>query len=336
MAHGISGNCGVAGAPVYWYDINTFAGGKVIADGSGNYNTGAVLADGTYIVNPSVPGKLFSPRTSTQVVAGADIAGVNFTSSILSASLSFTQLTFDTFHRANESPLNPAVWPQYFGSDIMQIVNNECVINLFPTNGSQDSDTANIAIDWIGTVPDQWIEFEISHSNKAIIPLYLRTGALANNKTVPCYRFNVTASTAYPLSTTMPGWSLDKIDVTGAVIDFVWIDYQAQEFQVGDVIRFAVLGGANGHLYGYLNGTLLFVANIADSVGHAPILTSGTPGFQLSSFAGFFDGDPQLLSDVGVINFKGGSVAQSSGANASLWFLDSSSFDIDVPKRHRI
>lgn len=214
----------------------------------------------------------------------------------------FTQLTSDTFHRANESPLNPAVWPQYFTPDIMEIVNNECVINLFPTNVTQDSDSANIAIDWKNTVPDQWIEFELKHFDLGSLDMYLRTDAVIRGETIPCYRF--TANGPFNDNTGISGWTIDKIDITGGIIDYTWVDFRAQTFQSGDRIRFGVIGQADGHLVLYLNDVLLYTAALSDSIGHAPLLTSGIPGFQLASF-----GDPQQVTDIGVVNFKGGSMS---------------------------
>lgn len=318
---GISGNAGQANARVYWYSMSTFGGGHVDADSNGDYNTGEVLADDTYRIGPAVPGYRFSPIFTQLDISGVDATAVNFTQAeTFSAALNFTELTNDTFQRADESPLNPAVWAQYFGTDFLKILDNRCVINLFPTNVTQDSDAANIAIDWKGIVPDQWIEFEISDIDKAVFAVYLRTDAIVRNETVPCYRLAINASRdgVYGEDIAMPGWTLDKLDVTGGAIDFSWVEFQPQKFNVGDIFRFAVLGGDTGHIYVYLNNVLLWIAAIADSVGIAPVLTAGIPGFQLSSYAGLYDADPQKYTDVGVINFRGGSVAPSTPA-ATNW-----------------
>lgn len=73
---GISGNAGTPGATVSWTGA---ASGSVTADGSGNYNTGEVLISGAYTITPSKTGFTFSPTSSAQTIAGADISGVNFT-----------------------------------------------------------------------------------------------------------------------------------------------------------------------------------------------------------------------------------------------------------------
>lgn len=76
LVHGISGSVGVPFATVSWTGTSS---GSVTADGSGNYNTGEVLADGSYTITPSLTGYVFNPVNSNQTVAGADITGVNFT-----------------------------------------------------------------------------------------------------------------------------------------------------------------------------------------------------------------------------------------------------------------
>ena len=76
---GISGSLGAdgAGATVSWSGPSS---GSVIADGSGNYNTGEVLANGVaYIITPIKSGAVFSPLNSSQTVFNADISGINFT-----------------------------------------------------------------------------------------------------------------------------------------------------------------------------------------------------------------------------------------------------------------
>lgn len=77
LIFGISGNAGAAGATLAW------SGGPsapyvVTADGSGNYNTGEVLQNGTYTVTPSLTGVTFFPSSQSVVVSGADVAGINF------------------------------------------------------------------------------------------------------------------------------------------------------------------------------------------------------------------------------------------------------------------
>jgi hypothetical protein len=73
--HSISGNAGVAGATVSWSGT---ASGSTVADGSANYTIPS-LADGPYTITPSLAGYAFSPLSSNQTLAGANITGVNFT-----------------------------------------------------------------------------------------------------------------------------------------------------------------------------------------------------------------------------------------------------------------
>ena len=75
---GVQGSLGVAGAgaTVAWTGDSS---GSVIADGSGNYNTGeALLPFGSYTITPSKTGYTFSPTSASETVSGADITGVNF------------------------------------------------------------------------------------------------------------------------------------------------------------------------------------------------------------------------------------------------------------------
>jgi hypothetical protein len=73
-AYAVSGNAGVAGATVSYSGT---ASGSVTADGSGNYSIPG-LGNGSYTITPSKTGYSFSPVSSNQTVAGANITGVNF------------------------------------------------------------------------------------------------------------------------------------------------------------------------------------------------------------------------------------------------------------------
>jgi hypothetical protein len=77
MSHLISGNAGVAGATVSWSGT---ASGSITADNTGNYTISS-LADGNYTITPSLSSFTFTPTSSSQTMAGADILGVNFTAS---------------------------------------------------------------------------------------------------------------------------------------------------------------------------------------------------------------------------------------------------------------
>jgi hypothetical protein len=54
------------------------ASGSVTADGSGNYAISG-LTPGTYTITPSLTGFTFSPASATEIYAGSDVTGVNFT-----------------------------------------------------------------------------------------------------------------------------------------------------------------------------------------------------------------------------------------------------------------
>ncbi len=72
--HTISGNAGIAGATVSYTGPSS---GSVVADGSGSYSI-PNLADGAYILAPTLAGYVFSPTRVTVVVADANFPNVNF------------------------------------------------------------------------------------------------------------------------------------------------------------------------------------------------------------------------------------------------------------------
>jgi hypothetical protein len=59
--------------------VSVDASHSAITDASGNYTISG-LADGSYTVTPSLSGYTFAPATASATVAGADVTGINFTS----------------------------------------------------------------------------------------------------------------------------------------------------------------------------------------------------------------------------------------------------------------
>lgn len=87
MAHAISGNVGLAGANVQWIGLTGGSQvGHATADGSGNFTTGSTLPDGNYEITPWASGYAFTPGSSFQTVASADITGVSFSASVIGTS----------------------------------------------------------------------------------------------------------------------------------------------------------------------------------------------------------------------------------------------------------
>jgi hypothetical protein len=76
-SHSISGT--ITGDITAGVTVAVDANNSVVTDASGNY-TIIGLADGTYTVTPSLSGYTFSPATASVTVAGADMTGINFTS----------------------------------------------------------------------------------------------------------------------------------------------------------------------------------------------------------------------------------------------------------------
>jgi hypothetical protein len=104
--NGISGSLGAAGAGA----TITFSGsssGSTTADGSGNYNTGEVLMPfGTYTITPTKSGVTFTPTSQIVTLSGADMSGVNFTSSSGSSAFSVTDSRVSPFGPNNAVTVN--------------------------------------------------------------------------------------------------------------------------------------------------------------------------------------------------------------------------------------
>jgi hypothetical protein len=119
----ISGNAGVAGATVSWSGL---ASGSTVADGSGNY-TIPNLANGSYTITPSLATYTFSPTSSSQTVAGANITGVNFI-----ATQQVTAVpTFSPVAGAYSSPQSVTILDSTPGSSIFYTIDGS-----IPTTGS--------------------------------------------------------------------------------------------------------------------------------------------------------------------------------------------------------
>jgi len=78
IAGTISPAAGGSGATV---TLSGAASATTTADASGSYNFMG-LANGTYAIAPSNTGYTFSPASQTATVAGANVAGVNFTANV--------------------------------------------------------------------------------------------------------------------------------------------------------------------------------------------------------------------------------------------------------------
>lgn len=85
--YSISGNVTSAGGALQGVTI-TLSGASSTStstDASGNFTIDG-LANGSYIVTPSMTGFAFSPSSSAQTVNGANVTGVNFTATAISGS----------------------------------------------------------------------------------------------------------------------------------------------------------------------------------------------------------------------------------------------------------
>jgi hypothetical protein len=217
---------------------------------------------------------------------------------------SFTQLTADTFQRANEVPLNPAVWPSAQGylpaADELEILNNECTTTILHSN---DGKSSNAAIDWTA-ITDQWCEVELKEMANGSVDLYLRAGTPGLLQ--PCYDFYFAAA-----GFGTPGALLvQHIAADGATVTHIWVETGVTPgaptpvFNQGDKLRVGIVGDAtSGQLFVYQNGILLFQGALSDDA--ANVTLSGHPGMQLVAFT-------PASGDIGVINFAAGSMSLSS------------------------
>jgi hypothetical protein len=203
--------------------------------------------------------------------------------------ITLTQLTADSFQRANESPLNPAVWHTVGGlpgTDQLEILNNVCTTTI---QVQSDGIASNGAIAW---PDDQYISLQVVEmSANGIVNMYLRAGT----EDQPCYRLIIGGP--FNDNTGTSGYVIDQLNSDSSAIDYSWVDFATHTFQANDIITFAVIGGRNGHLYFLQNGNLIFQGALNAS---PVLLSSGRTGLQL-------DAQTPAQNDISVINFSGGS-----------------------------
>jgi hypothetical protein len=264
----ISGSTGVPNCKVTYFDTINLTSGVVTADGSGNY-TITNLAASTWNVAPYDTAHSFNPGVA-QIVLTTD-ATQNFTPTAVAAPrFSYTQIGADTFHRADENPLNPAVWQTFGGYPNLQIVSNECegtalsmfnaeqFIATWPTNvygqfqldAAPSDGTSSAAIDFR----------EDSPGNNAF------TGSVARNTDGS---FQVTLG---DLASATQGLYIYSIPAS-----------------LGDVFRFELFGATG---YFYKNGTLIAVCNLNNASSYGAFgdlavncFTASLGDLQVSNFA---------------------------------------------------
>ena len=125
VTHTISGSTGVAGSIVTWVDTTTLASGSVTSDGSGNYTITGLIQGDTFevgIYDPAL-GSTFVPGAAF-ITLSADTVQDFTPTAVVPLTCTSVQIGADTFTRANENPLNPAVWQQFGGYAPLQIISN--------------------------------------------------------------------------------------------------------------------------------------------------------------------------------------------------------------------
>lgn len=310
LTYTISGSLGSAGAnaQVLFASNTTQAVVFGTANSSGNY-TSPALENDTYVVIPQVVGAYFSTYSQTQVVSGANVTGLNFTSTAINTNLVFSTNYIDTMSRDDVSPIG-GFWVDN-GSPIppydypLAIVSDEGTF----------SDTTIIANDaapwkadavsvWSTIVPNnQWAQLQIDALNSdpgTYATAFIEVRSALNN--TYCYRLaiqnngNNTAQLSLianyidGMTQLPPYWEYSNGQQSyGAITSNV-------AFALGDTIKIAVVGSV---LYIYHNNIL--VANFYDTD-----ITSGTFCIELTG---------KSTSDVQVSNFNGGAVSLATVYN---------------------
>jgi hypothetical protein len=130
--HTITGN---AGEPNALVSYSGTASGTVTADGSGNYTIGG-LANGSYTIAPSLAGFNFSPVSSNQTLSGTNLTGVNFSGSIMTATLNamLGQYAGSSWDAAfpqppGESPNLDLIHIRGIGNQVLAVVNHAGVVS---------------------------------------------------------------------------------------------------------------------------------------------------------------------------------------------------------------
>ena len=302
--HNVSGSVGAsgAGATLNILSTTTAVQTTATADGSGNFSV--ALENDTYIIQPRKIGQNFSPQANTNVVVnGSNVTGVNFTPSVVSTHLALTPTFTDSFHRANENPLNPTNWAQDGTptppfDNVNQIISNECVMAdatiVANLSGPYSGNGVSICL---ATLPnDQYCEVQVDAlpARGTWCGAYLTIRSEAMD--LGSYQLNVAnngdGTATFCVFTFSSDFKPSQIGNTTYKVWSYWFN-PSVSFSIGDSIGFASIG------------SILYILHNHAVIGH---FTDST----FSSGSAVIAQTGQSVSDVKFSNFAAGSAAISA------------------------
>ena len=203
----------------------------------------------------------------------------------------YTTLFADSFHRADENPVNPLWWTANNNEQPCQILSDELVCNVA---ADKESTARNIVITWPA---NQWCELQIdvlhggaSYPNSGVVLV-----GRAFNSTGYAFAIGGPLGQNPPTDSYFQLYSL----INGSLGTL--FDSESYTFNVGDKIRVECFEDQISFL---VNDTKL--GTYADSS-----IASGAPDIALYYDVG--------VTDTQVSNFRGGSITQSSGIFVDQW-----------------
>jgi hypothetical protein len=216
-------------------------------------------------------------------------------------SFTLTPIVSDTFHRANESPLNTSTWNEENpDGEVLCIVSDVCTTSI--TEGIGDGYASYID----NSLPDnQYAQVEVSRiTEKGTLWLYLRAGAPGFTDLAPSYAVGILGQAFSGQPGQNANFIVVQYDSTGGSIVYTFTPSNGVNFTLstGDVITFGVIGTqSGGGLVVLQNGNVLghYLLSASPST-----IASGRVGLQLDS-----QSSPPVQSDIGVINFAAGQIS---------------------------
>lgn len=278
----ISGSTGVPGVTVTWVNNDTLATGSVTADGSGNYAiTG--LTPNNYEVAPNDLLNTFVPSIGIITLVASNVVQNFANSTPAPLTCTSVQIGADTFTRANENPLNPAVWQQIGTYAELQVVSNTArgtvISGPFPGTFNAEQFIAT----WPTNVYTQVTIAALTADGTSNVELDMRSDSLVNNAVSAIVSHNPNGN--WTIQITDSGF----IDQGLYIFDFV--------ASVGDVFRFELSGQICRFVH---NGVLIAIGDLGSSASYGTFGDLAIEG-QIT------------LADAQVTNFSFGSLTCSSG-----------------------
>ncbi len=279
LGNSISGNAGVAGATI---TLSGTASATTTSASDGTYSFGS-LADGPYVVTPSMVGITFTPGFLDETVSGASIANVN----LVSQPTGYTQTATvtDNFHRANAANLG-ANWT------IQTLVSTPIPIDSNQATGAPDLDEAAEMYSAASFPNDQFCAITV--------------GAFATaSQTSGLVRTDITNATGYigTISGNGAGVYSANLSDLGTSSNLGVLAVLAGAPTPGDIITLQVVGTL----------ITLFYNGVPIVSGTSSTTSSGTVAMDISDVA--------TQTDTTVTLFTAGGVSLSPGGAGACWMF---------------